>query len=147
MRPVGPFEDSIRKQYVKRDSLFRGKTVFPECQLLTLRAVQSLRGETDQFPTWFDALNWMCKQVDQAVFDVALIGAGAYGFPIAAHIKRSGRKAVHVGGGLQLMFGIMGKRWEKDDALKPYINEHWVRPEAQETPRDLKTLESGGCYW
>ena len=144
---IHPFEASIKRQYVKRNLLFQGKTVFPECELMTLKAVQSLRGETDQFPTWFAALEWMCQQVDRMDFDVALIGAGAYGFPLAAHIKRSGRKAVHVGGGLQLLFGIMGKRWEDDAGLKPYINEHWVRPESHETPRDLGTLESGGCYW
>ncbi len=144
---IHPFEASIKRQYVKRNLLFHGKTVFPECELMTLKAVQSLRGETDQFPTWFAALEWMCQQVDRMDFDVALIGAGAYGFPLAAHIKRSGRKAVHVGGGLQLLFGIMGKRWEDDAGLKPYINEHWVRPESHETPRDLGTLESGGCYW
>lgn len=144
---IHPFEASIKRQYLKRNLLFQGKTVFPECELMTLKAVQSLRGETDQFPTWFAALEWMCQQVDGMDFDVALIGAGAYGFPLAAHIKRSGRKAVHVGGGLQLLFGIMGKRWEDDAGLKPYINEHWVRPESHETPRDLGTLESGGCYW
>lgn len=144
---IHPFEDSIKKQYAKRHLLFQGKTVFPDCELMTLKAVQSLRGETAQFASWFEALAWMCQQVDRMNFDVALIGAGAYGFPLAAHIKRSGRKAVHVGGGLQLLFGIMGKRWEEDAGLKPYINEHWVRPESHETPRDLGTLESGGCYW
>jgi len=144
---IHPFEDSIKRQYCKRDLLFNGKTVFPACELLTLKAVQSLRGETDQFASWFEALDAMCQQVDRMDFDIALIGAGAYGFPLAAHIKRSGRKAVHVGGGLQLMFGIMGKRWENDEGLKPYINEHWVRPGDHETPRDLRTLESGGCYW
>lgn len=144
---IHPFEDSIKKQYPKRHLLFDGKTVFPDCELMTIKAVQSLRGETNQFVSWFDALAWMCQQVDRLDFDVALIGAGAYGFAIAAHIKRSGRKAVHVGGGLQLFFGIMGKRWENDANLKPFINEHWVRPNEAETPRDLKTLESGGCYW
>jgi hypothetical protein len=144
---IHPFEDSIKKQYLKKELLFNGKLVLPDCQMMTLKAVQSLRGETDRFATWFDALAWMCLQVDRMEFDVALIGAGAYGFPLAAHIKRSGRKAVHVGGALQLMFGILGKRWENDANLKSFINEHWVRPESHETPRDLKTLESGGCYW
>jgi hypothetical protein len=144
---IHPFEDSIKKQYAKRHLLFDGKTVLPDFELMTLKAVQSLRGEMDQFVSWFDALAWMCQQVDRMDFDVALIGAGAYGFPLAAHIKRSGRKAVHVGGGLQLWFGIMGKRWEEDANLKPYVNEHWVRPNENETPRDLKTLESGWCYW
>lgn len=144
---VHPFADSIRQQFEKRSVLYGGKTIIPDCQLLTLKAVQSLRGEAEQFQTWFDALAWMCQRVDRLDFDVALIGAGAYGFPLAAHIKRGGRKAVHVGGALQLMFGIRGKRWEKDEELLPFMNAHWVRPSKHETPRDLNTLESGGCYW
>lgn len=144
---VHPFADSIRRQFGRREKLFGGKTVIPDCDLLTVKAVQSLRGETDRFPTWFAALDWMCQTCDTCDFDVALIGAGAYGFPLAAHIKRSGRKAVHVGGALQLMFGILGKRWESDESLKPYLNDKWIRPAADETPRDLRTLESGGCYW
>lgn len=144
---VHPFEDTIKKQFDRRGRLYGGKTVLPDCELLTLKAVQSLRGEAGRFATWFDALGWMCAEADRLAFDVALIGAGAYGFPLAAHIKRWGRKAVHVGGALQLLFGIMGKRWEKDTSLSPYLNDQWVRPDACETPRDLRTLESGGCYW
>ena len=144
---VHPFEDTIKIQYPKRHLLFSGIKVFPDCQLITLKAVQSLRGENDRFETWFDALDWMCREIDKLEFNVALIGAGAYGFPLAAHIKRSGRKAVHVGGALQLMFGIKGKRWEKDQELQLFVNEHWVRPDINETPRDLNSLESGGCYW
>ena len=39
-------------------------------------------------------------------FDIALIGCGAYGFPLAAFVKGIGKKAVHIGGPLQLFFGI-----------------------------------------
>lgn len=144
---IHPFETSIRQQYEKRQVLYGGKPVFPTCELSTLPAVQSLRGEHAHFQNWFDALDWMKRACDQRDFDVALIGAGAYGFPLAAHIKRSGRKAVHVGGALQLFFGIMGNRWQEDPRVQPFVNEHWTRPLINETPRDLKTLESGGCYW
>ena len=34
-------------------------------------------------------------------FEVALIGCGAYGLPLAAHVKRLGKKAVHLGGATQ----------------------------------------------
>lgn len=48
----------------------------------------------------------MKDEIDKRDYDIALIGCGAYGFPLAAHIKRSGKKAVHLGGALQLLFGI-----------------------------------------
>lgn len=143
---IHPFADSIQRQYERRD-LFFGRPVFPACQLKTFRAVQSLRGENSRFKTWFEALAWMEQEIDRIDFEIALIGCGAYGFPLAAHIKRSGKQAVHVGGALQLMFGILGKRWERDPTVTPWLNEHWIRPLPEETPRDLNTLEGGGCYW
>lgn len=48
----------------------------------------------------------MKDEIDKQDYDIALIGCGAYGFPLAAHIKRSGKKAIHLGGALQLLFGI-----------------------------------------
>ena len=79
---------------------------------------------------------------------VALIGAGAYGLPLAAHVKKLGKKAIHVGGGLQLLFGIKGSRWENDPGygLGEILNEHWVKPLPEECPSHAKSIE-GGCYW
>jgi hypothetical protein len=34
------------------------------------------------------------------------------GLPLAAAIKAMGRPALHLGGALQLLFGIRGRRWE-----------------------------------
>ncbi len=144
---IHPFAETIRRQYEKRQYLFNDKVVLPDCQLKVFQAVQSLRGENSRFSTWFDALEWMRGEIDQLDFEVALIGAGAYGFPLAAHIKRSGRKAVHVGGALQLMFGIKGRRWKNDPYLLSVMNEYWVCPSPDETPRNLHSIAEGGCYW
>lgn len=143
---VHPFEESIRRQYAKRTLLFPGREVLPAFELLTLKAPQTLGGVSDRFATWFDALEWLCREIDTIDFDVAIIGAGAYGFPLAAHIKRSGRKAVHLGGATQIMFGIMGNRWETDDTLRPFVSEHWTRPLPEETPACADRVEEA-CYW
>ena len=143
---VHPFEESIRRQYAKRTLLFPGREVLPEFELLTLKAPQTLGGISDRFATWFDALAWLCSEADKIDFEVAIIGAGAYGFPLAAHIKRSGRKAVHLGGATQIMFGIMGNRWEADETLRPFVSEHWTRPLPEETPACADRVEEA-CYW
>lgn len=143
---VHPFEQSIRSQYAKREFLFPGRAVLAEFDLLTLKAVQTLGGKSERFGSWFEALEWMCGEIDKIDYDVAIIGAGAYGFPLAAHVKRSGKKAVHLGGATQLMFGIMGKRWETDATLAPFVNEHWVRPLPSEMPEIAGQVEDG-CYW
>ena len=112
----------------------------------TLKTVQSIGNTPTGFKTWFDALNHMKDQISSSRFDVAIVGCGAYGFPLAAHVKRMGRKAVHLGGATQVLFGISGRRWDNHEAIGPMMNEHWVRPRASEVPGVAATVE-GGAYW
>ena len=151
---VHPFAESIAKQYrEKRALLFENPLVLPEFELHTIQAVQSLAGNhPPEFATWFEALNHMKAQIDATDYDVCLLGCGAYGFPLAAHVKRQGKQAVHMGGSLQLLFGIKGKRWVEQYGTaetNPYLklfNEHWVYPAESEKPKNASTVESG-CYW
>jgi len=96
---VHPFVDTIRSQYERRCLLFEDGDVLPDFRLLTFKAVQSIAYSKTQFSNWFEALSWMENEIEKIDFDVAIIGAGAYGFPLAAFVKRLGRKAVHLGGG------------------------------------------------
>lgn len=144
---VHPFSKTIEKQYLKREQLFENDFL-PNFQLKTIQAVQSLAGEITEYPTWFSALETMKSKIEKEDFDICIIGAGAYGFPLAAHVKRMGKKAIHLAGVTQLLFGIKGNRWE-DFVVWPYsnlFNEHWVRPSETEKIRDSKKVENG-CYW
>lgn len=142
---IHPFADTIKKQYKRIDKIYPNGEV-PKFSLDVVTAVQSIGGENDQYETWFDALEFMKKQIESKKFDIALIGCGAYGFPLAVHIKRMGCQAIHVGGALQLLFGIKGKRWENQEYVKKYINEYWVNPSENEKPRLAGQVENG-CYW
>lgn len=144
---VHPFSETIEKQYHKRADLFSNKKVLPEfASLQTIKAVQSIAGNPVRFETWFDALDHMKKEIDKCDFDIALIGCGAYGMPLAAHIKRNGKKAVHMGGVLQFLFGIKGKRYIDNPETSRYINEHFVFPSQDDRPQKAEVVE-GGCYW
>ena len=143
---IHPFVTSIENQYRQRGLLFQDKRVLPEFELITLRTVQSFARIPVPFGNWFEALDSMCEQVGKINFDVAIIGAGAYGFPLAAFIKRSGRQAVHLGGAVQILFGIKGSRWNKEPGVLRLFNEHWVCPLPAETPAEYKIVENG-CYW
>ncbi len=139
---IHPFEDSILENYKKRKKLHNNQMLLPEFQLLTLKSVQSLADEQPPYETWFDALHYMEKQIDTLEFDIALIGAGAYGLPLGAYCKQLGKKALHIGGMLQLLFGIKGNAWND---LGVY-NEHWTSPKSSETPKSYKSVEAGR-YW
>ncbi len=147
---IHPFEESIKEQYKKHELLFDNKNILPDFQLITMKPVQSLADNKDnlQYQTWFDALDAMKKQIDAIDFDIAIIGAGAYGIFLAHHCKKIGKKAVHMGGATQVLFGIIGKRWETEykNTVGKLINEHWTRPLDSEKPKGADKVE-GGCYW
>ena len=154
---VHPFAESITLQYERnRERIFENPEVLPSFSLETLAAVQSLGAGPDRFADWFEALAWMEGEMDRRDYDVCLIGCGAYGFHLAAHAKRRGRQAVHLGGALQLLFGLRGRRWEdpaygadpgapKHDYSRLF-NDAWARPGREETVGHASRVE-GGCYW
>lgn len=145
---VHPFVDTIRSQYEKRRLLFKNPDMLPDFRLETYRTLSSFAGNKVPYSTWFDALDKMCADIAKIDFDIALIGCGAYGMSIGAYIKRElKRKAVHMGGATQLLFGIKGGRWDRVPLYSEGLyNEHWVRPFASDTVPSVRTIE-GGCYW
>ena len=143
---IHPFEESIKKQYEKQSVLFNDQRVLPKFELKTLKAVQSIAANKTDFSNWFDALAWMCNRVNGIDFDIAIIGAGAYGLPLASFVKNIGKKGIHIGGATQILFGIKGKRWDKLPFFRQLYNDNWVRPLPKETPDNFQIVESG-CYW
>lgn len=145
---IHPFAQSIARQYEKRALLFKNPEILPEMELHLMKAVQTIAGEKDKrFASWFDALDYMHEESRKVDFDVAILGCGAYGMPLAARIKKDGKQAIHLGGATQLLFGIKGKRWEEQEFFVNNIfNEHWINPSDEEKPGKLNNVE-GGCYW
>ena len=149
---VHPFAETIQKQYLRKELIHKNPKVLPTFDLQTIKAIQTIGNQGDnRFETWFDALEFMKSEIDKKDYDICLLGCGAYGLPLAAHIKRSGKKAVHLGGSLQLLFGIRGARWENSNYNATYnysklMNDFWVKPSATETPSKAQQVEEG-CYW
>ena len=159
---IHPFEDSIKTQYARRELLFDNPDILPEFDLITLKAVQTVAGNKSEFNDWFEALAYMEKKMDSIDYDIAIIGCGAYGLPLAAHAKRMGKQSVHLAGGTQLLFGILGNRWtgtykktgvwhyrpgiDVNIDYTPLFNEHWIYPLAVDTPKNTQAVE-GSCYW
>ncbi len=142
---IHPFEESIKKQYKKREQLFDNPEILPEFELITIKAVQTIGDNTAGFTNWFEALDYMKSKIKEVEFDVALIGCGAYAFPLAAFIKGMGKKAVVTAGATQLLFGIKGARWDRAETPVPY-KDTWIRPNPLEVPEQSDTVENG-CYW
>jgi hypothetical protein len=144
---VHPFAATIASQYrLNRQALFPDSDILPEFELEVLAPPQTLAPSTGGYTDWEDAFNRLEAEVFARKFDVALLGCGAYGLPLGAAIKRDGRKAIHLGGSLQILFGIRGRRWDAFPEFQHFWNDAWVRPSAEETPQRASAVDSG-CYW
>ncbi|MEM6299978.1 MAG: hypothetical protein AAF740_14915 [Bacteroidota bacterium] len=143
---IHPYKESILSQYQKRELLFDDEDILPAFDLKVVKAVQSIAGSKTPYKSWVEALRSMEDEIRNTDFEVAIIGAGAYGLPLAAFVKRLGKKAIHIGGATQILFGIKGKRWDDMPRINRFYNEHWVRPLDSEKPQGFKAVESG-AYW
>ncbi len=146
---IHPFAESIRSQFSRRDLVWRDMPeVLPECEIEVIRAPYGF-SKTD-FADWSDMLQWLETEVEKAFarkpFQVALIGCGAAGIPLATKVKALGGIGIHLGGPLQLLFGIRGRRWEKLPGFDRIFNESWIRPTLEETPETANVVDNGG-YW
>ena len=93
-------------------------------------------------------LNWVIGQIEGRDFDVALIGSGLYGAPLAAEIRHRGGIGVSLGSQLQLLFGVQGRRWLGWEGFqRDIVNDNWISlpPDGLTTDPDL--LPDGGAYW
>jgi hypothetical protein len=146
---VHPFEKSIRGQFARRDQIWPDQpSVLPECEVEVVKAPYGF-SKTD-FADWLKMNRWLEQQVEASFrrkpFDVALIGCGASGLPLAGFVKKLGAIGIHTGGATQLLFGIRGGRWDKMPEFHAFFNDSWVRPGADETPAEAAKVDHGG-YW
>lgn len=149
---IHPFVESIKKQYEeKREFLFKDSDFLPEFELITYKAIQSIGEAKYDLPykDWFEALEKMKEDISKIDFDIALIGAGAYGIFLANHCKMVGKQAIHLGGDTQIIFGVGGNRWYNNNNIKLLANanlEYWTKPNKNERPKGFENVENG-CYW
>ena len=104
--------------------------------------------ETERVFGNIDALlQHICDRIDARDFDVALIGAAGLAMPVAAHVKRRGRVAIDLGGHLQVLFGVKGKRWRNDpEWAERYFNDAWIEMPKRYRPTRADVCDCG-AYW
>ena len=149
---IHPFATSISAQLPKRRLIFGdyADRILPEAEYSIITPPQGYGGTTvEGFDSWTKALLKLKEEVSRTEFDVALLGCGAYGMPLAHFIKtRLEKKSIHVGGILQLQFGIIGTRWHDDETVNSLFNSHWIKPLATDRPDNFRKGERGQTpYW
>ena len=143
---ISPFADTMKSQWERYDRVCGNFRCLPlDIQPLFMKSVwySSIYKE---FDCWFDALDCLKQRVHGYDFDICLISCGPFSTFLAAEVKRMGKQAIQYGGEMQLLFGIMGSRWEGTFFEYEYMNEYWVRPSDDEKVGDYKKLENA-AYW
>jgi hypothetical protein len=143
---IHPMKESIELQYSKRDLIFGDKKILPDFHLEVLQAPYF---DDPRFGSWEAIMEYYKTEIKTFDFDVAILGCGSWGMPLAGYIKDMGKVAIHLGGATQILFGIIGERWETQwpefRALN-LVNEHWTRPLPEETPGWAKGYDKNS-YW
>lgn len=93
---------------------------------------------------WCDTLERLKKKIDNTDDDIYLVSCGCYGLPLCNYIKEhKNANSIYVGGLLQMLFGLKGKRWDERPYMNKYYNENWKYPTKK--PNNAEGVE-GWCY-
>lgn len=96
--------------------------------------------------SWSQAVDRLETDVLKTNPDVVLIGCGGLGMILGHRLKQHGLVAVVMGGAIQVLFGIQGKRWQNHPTISGFWNPYWMKPRLEEVPCGSGDVE-GGCYW
>jgi hypothetical protein len=149
---ISPFVDSFQKQLKNGFRMFKDteKNIFLEGQEFVFYKCFNTVAGNHPHKSWIETFNIMCNDIIKLDFDIALVSCGGYGLLIGSFIKRKMNKSsIYVGGGLQLFFGVMGRRWMTNPTIQNIIKDNinqFIRPSKDEIPQNCQTVE-GGCYW
>lgn len=141
-----PFAATIERQYRRRRDIWTDGRVLPDFDLRTVRMPLSPALAPPRFPDWEAQFRAVMAEVETSPYDVLLVGAGGISLLAAAHARDGGRIGFHMGGLTQILFGIMGRRWDASPFIAQRRNASWTRPEGDEAPRAAVKVEQG-CYW
>lgn len=147
---VSPFAETIRSQYKAREDWDMMGWCPAFDQLHVVRSRYSKAVDKNGFENWNDEFSRMFDEIKSIDFDIALLGCGSFGLPLAGKIKTElNKSAIHMGGCLQNMFGIKGRRWMMRNDYVCFMNEKWIRPFHAEIPSDVENFSpvDGPCYF
>ena len=144
---ISPFVKTIERQHKKRAEIWSGcEDILPEFDLQLIKAPYHIDLVPPTHSDWFAVLDDLKRQMTSLDFDIALIGASVFSLPLAVHAKRLGKQGIHLGGALQIYFGITGNRWKNNPVISKFHNEYWTRPLPEETPSNNAIIENA-AYW
>jgi hypothetical protein len=142
--------NTTKKQIKIIEKIYENKRIFNNNKFFVYKPPSQHCGNSDG-NSWLFHFNKMKEELKRIKeiynFDIALVSCGGFGMPIVNYIyEELNSSAIYVGGGLQLYFGILGKRWSNNKTINELKNQYWCYPEESDRPKNINNVE-GGCYW
>jgi len=132
---VTPFGKSILANWNNRHSFLRDFN-YPEFEIRILDTPITYAGlPREMYPhgDWLETVEHLKGEMEKIEFDIALLSCGSYAMPLGVHARDAlGKKAVYVGGILQLFFGVIGRRYEDPFFLNVINREAYIYPVEKE---------------
>lgn len=99
-----------------------------------------------RFGTTIRQLEFLREELGRKNFDVALIAAAGLSIPLDSFVKQMGKISLSLGGDLQVLFGVIGKRWrDKERWKRDFFNDWWIDMPDRYRPKEARFRE--GDYW
>lgn len=154
---VTPFVESFKYQLSKLDTMFAGYRFIPSDKFIFVKAPQTNGEYSKEHPimktSWIKYYNQLLTDIEKVKdeFDIAVVSCGGYGVPLVSDIhSKFNKNAIYIGGALQILFGVIGRRWESKDQkyniLMDYWRTPWIRPFDSEKVQNSHMIENN-CYW
>jgi hypothetical protein len=116
---ISPFSDSIKYQYNKKNFILKDY-IFPNFELLTYTTPITYNDNIEDLldiktNNWFEQCEFMCNEINLLDFDYALLSCGSYAYFLGDYINTCmKKKAIYIGGVLNVIFNLGGKRYDSD---------------------------------
>ena len=139
-------EMNQRKSLIKNKIFTDKKTEWHDTDPTLWKFVFSentIKGNEPKDKTFTEVYQDLLKRSLAADAKIYFIACGCYGIALCDDLKKAGKKAIYVGGFLQLLFGLKGNRWKDRQLVTQYYNKHWKYPSKK--PKNAEQVE-GWCY-
>ncbi len=103
----------------------------------------TIAGNEPKDKTYNEVLEDLFQRCLKQDADVYFLSCGCYGLPLQYKLKEAGKKSIYVGGLMQLLFGLKGKRWDERKIINQHYNKYWKYPTKK--PKNSELVE-GWCY-
>ena len=147
---VSPFEESLKYQYARRYKIMNNYT-YPNFELVTYKTKILYNDGTEtkeQLGTttnnWEEEWMRMAEEISKLDFDIAWLSCAAYSPFLGDYIVHTmGKKAIYVGGILNMFFNIYGERFK---AYTSYCNIDYMIDPFENKEIENMTAGRGQAY-